>query len=57
MRDQDYELKPAPGTYRMAILSPSNDGWGVADGDTFEALVEAAAEPNRPASPSRSTRS
>jgi hypothetical protein len=42
MRDQDYELKPAPGTYRMAILGPSNVmGWGVGDGETFEALVEA----------------
>jgi D-alanyl-lipoteichoic acid acyltransferase DltB (MBOAT superfamily) len=42
MRDQDYERAPAPGTYRMAILGPSNVmGWGVADGETFEALVEA----------------
>jgi hypothetical protein len=42
MRDQDYHLKPAPGTYRMAILGPSNVmGWGVGDGETFEALVEA----------------
>lgn len=42
MRDQDYELRPAPGTHRIALLGPSNVmGWGVADGQTFEALLEA----------------
>ncbi|HEX6136129.1 MAG TPA: hypothetical protein VF059_00575, partial [Casimicrobiaceae bacterium] len=41
MRDQDYERLPAPGTFRMALLGPSNVmGWGVADGETFEALLE-----------------
>jgi D-alanyl-lipoteichoic acid acyltransferase DltB (MBOAT superfamily) len=41
MRDQDYERTPPPGAYRVAILGPSNVmGWGVADGETFEALVE-----------------
>ena len=41
MRDQDYERKPAPGVFRMALLGPSNVmGWGVTDGATFEALLE-----------------
>ena len=41
MRDQDYELKPAPGTFRAAVLGASSVmGWGVGDGETFEALVE-----------------
>jgi len=41
MRDQDYELQPVAGTHRMAVLGPSNVmGWGVADGNTFEALLE-----------------
>jgi D-alanyl-lipoteichoic acid acyltransferase DltB (MBOAT superfamily) len=42
MRDQDYELKPATGTFRAALLGASSVmGWGVGDGGTFEALVEA----------------
>jgi D-alanyl-lipoteichoic acid acyltransferase DltB (MBOAT superfamily) len=41
MRDQDYALAPAAGTFRMAVLGPSTVmGWGVGDGATFEALVE-----------------
>jgi hypothetical protein len=41
MRDQDYELKPPPGVFRIALLGPSNVmGWGVGDGETFEALLE-----------------
>jgi D-alanyl-lipoteichoic acid acyltransferase DltB (MBOAT superfamily) len=41
MRDQDYELQPPPGGWRMAVLGPSNVmGWGVGDGHTFEALLE-----------------
>jgi hypothetical protein len=41
MRDQDYERKPPPGTFRIAMLGPSNVmGWGVGDGETFEALLE-----------------
>ena len=41
MRDQDYELQPAAGAYRVALLGPSNVmGWGVGDGHTFEALLE-----------------
>lgn len=42
MRDQDYAKEPAPNTYRVAILGASTVmGWGVADGETFEALAEA----------------
>jgi len=42
MRDQDYELEAAPGTFRIAVLGASSVmGWGVGDGETFEALVEA----------------
>ncbi|MBK8900840.1 MAG: hypothetical protein IPM53_06650 [Anaerolineaceae bacterium] len=41
MRDQSYELMPAQGTYRMALLGPSFVmGSGVADDETFEALIE-----------------
>lgn len=41
MRDQDYDRLPAPGTYRIAVLGASSVmGWGVGDGETFEALVE-----------------
>src|SRR5574339_336198 len=40
MRDRDYERLPAPGVFRMALLGPSNVmGWGVADGETFEAVL------------------
>jgi hypothetical protein len=41
MRDQDYEPYPAPDTYRIALLGASSVmGWGAADGQTFEALLE-----------------
>jgi len=41
MRDQDYEALPAPGTHRTAVLGASAImGWGVGDGETFEALIE-----------------
>ncbi len=41
MRDQDYAEKPAAGTYRAMLLGASSVmGWGVSDGQTFEALVE-----------------
>jgi D-alanyl-lipoteichoic acid acyltransferase DltB (MBOAT superfamily) len=41
MRDQDYELQRPAGVYRIALLGPSNVmGWGVGDGQTFEALLE-----------------
>lgn len=41
MRDRDYAERPAPGTYRAVLLGASSVmGWGVSDGQTFEALVE-----------------
>jgi D-alanyl-lipoteichoic acid acyltransferase DltB (MBOAT superfamily) len=41
MRDRDYPKEKAPGTLRVALLGPSHVmGNGVADGATFEALVE-----------------
>jgi len=41
MRDQDHELIPPANTYRIALLGASSVmGWGVGDGETFEALVE-----------------
>lgn len=41
MRDQDYAETPNPDTYRAVVLGPSTVmGWGVGDGETFEALVE-----------------
>ena len=41
MRDRDYELQRPAGAYRIALLGPSNVmGWGVGDGQTFEALLE-----------------
>lgn len=41
MRDQDYEAAKPAGTLRIAILGPSHVmGNGVADGETFESLVE-----------------
>lgn len=41
MRDKDYaDARPAD-TWRVAVLGPSNVmGWGVPDGETFEALLE-----------------
>jgi hypothetical protein len=41
MRDQDYELAKPEGTLRIALMGPSHVmGNGVADGETFEALIE-----------------
>jgi len=41
MRDQEYTREKAPGTYRIALLGSSQEmGFGIADGETFEALVE-----------------
>jgi hypothetical protein len=41
MRDQEYEKLPPEGTYRIALLGASTVmGWGVSDGETFEALLE-----------------
>ncbi len=42
MRDHAYALERAPGTLRAAVLGASTVmGWGVADSETFEALLEA----------------
>jgi hypothetical protein len=42
MRDRDYEVTKAPGTYRIALLGPSHVmGDNVPDDQTFESLVEA----------------
>jgi hypothetical protein len=52
MRDQDYEAQPAAGVHRMALLGPSTVmGWGVGDGETFEALVENRLNRERPQAP------
>ncbi len=41
MRDKDYEKIPGPNTFRVALLGPSSVmGWGVNDGETFEAILE-----------------
>src|SRR5262245_17041704 len=41
MQDREYEQKPPPDTYRVALLGASSVmGWGVGDGETFEALLE-----------------
>ncbi|MEX2123337.1 MAG: hypothetical protein WD795_05560 [Woeseia sp.] len=41
MRDGDYELTRPPDTFRIAMLGASAVmGWGVGDGETFEALIE-----------------
>ena len=41
MRDQDYERTPAPNTYRIALTGPSFVmGYGVADDEGFESLLE-----------------
>jgi hypothetical protein len=41
MRDQEYEETPPPDVYRMSLLGASiGMGWGVEDGETYEALVE-----------------
>jgi len=52
MRDQDYERRPPAGGYRIALLGPSNVmGWGVGDGETFEALVESRLNRERAGAP------
>jgi len=49
MRDRDYALEPAPGVFRAAVLGASSVmGWGVGDGETFEALVEERLNSERP---------
>ena len=52
MRDQDYEQLPRSDTFRAAVLGPSTVmGWGAADGETFEALVEARLNRDRANAP------
>ncbi|KFB68236.1 MAG: hypothetical protein CAPSK01_002089 [Candidatus Accumulibacter vicinus] len=49
MRDRDYALEPAAGVFRAAVLGASSVmGWGVGDGETFEALVEERLNTERP---------
>lgn len=41
MRDKEYTLAKPPNTYRIALLGASTPmGWGVADGESFESLLE-----------------
>jgi len=41
MRDKDYSKARPEGTFRAVVLGPSTVmGWGVGDGETFEALLE-----------------
>lgn len=41
MRDKDYQRSPPLGITRMVMLGASTVmGWGVADGETFESLIE-----------------
>ncbi|MCI0435736.1 MAG: SGNH/GDSL hydrolase family protein [Gemmatimonadetes bacterium] len=48
MRDQDYPRKPAPDAYRIAMLGASYVmGDGVADDETFEAVLERLLEMGR----------
>ncbi|MCP5158752.1 MAG: hypothetical protein H6975_04940 [Gammaproteobacteria bacterium] len=50
MRDADYTMKPAPETFRAVVLGASSVmGWGVGDGETFEALVEERLNREQPA--------
>ncbi|MEQ8662485.1 MAG: GDSL-type esterase/lipase family protein [Gammaproteobacteria bacterium] len=49
MRDQDYAEAPPPDTFRFAVLGASSVmGWGVGDGETFEALVESRLNAEQP---------
>jgi hypothetical protein len=41
LRDREYPVHRAPGTYRIAVLGPSLVmGFGLADGESFEAQLE-----------------
>lgn len=57
LRDREYTLAKAPGTYRIAVLGPSYVfGTGVADDATFEAQLEARLNrelAGRPGAPAR----
>jgi heme/copper-type cytochrome/quinol oxidase subunit 2 len=53
MRDRDYEQVPAPNTYRIALTGPSFVmGYGVADDEGFEWLLEDRLNQERDGSPS-----
>ena len=55
MRDRDYDTTAAPGTWRMAVLGQSYvAGLGVADGESFESLVESSLASASPGGASRS---
>ncbi|HJS17333.1 MAG TPA: hypothetical protein VJ785_01195, partial [Anaerolineales bacterium] len=52
MRDRDYEQIPAPGTYRIALTGPSFVmGYGVADDEGFDPLLEDRLNQENPGSP------
>lgn len=41
LRDRDYALAKPEGTVRIVLLGSSHEmGWGVGDGETFEAIAE-----------------
>jgi D-alanyl-lipoteichoic acid acyltransferase DltB (MBOAT superfamily) len=51
MRDQEYQLEKAPGTYRIAMLGGSDlMGLGVADGVGFENRLETRLNTEKPGS-------
>jgi hypothetical protein len=51
MRDRDYEQRKPEGTYRIALLGHSSSfGSGVADHETFEAVLEERLNAERPGS-------
>jgi hypothetical protein len=52
MRDKDYEKQRLADTFRAVVLGPSTvAGWGVADGETFEALIEERLNKERAGAP------
>jgi hypothetical protein len=52
MRDRDYERTPTPNTYRIALTGPSFVmGFGVADDEVFESLLEDRLNQERAGSP------
>jgi hypothetical protein len=41
LRDREYPLEKPPGTLRIALIGSSGEmGWGVEDGETYEAITE-----------------
>ena len=52
MRDRDYGETPGPNTFRAALLGTSSlMGWGVNDGETFEAPIEERLNREMPGTP------